>query len=170
MNQKKVKLWRTPELIRHRCREIQAIFANKGDNQNPVLVRRFVVAYLALTPTELAETWNSGMPLLNRLLWAKLDSLPPRLFNRMMVRLTAEPFLVQATAQKIKRLSELNALRTAPIDLNKRIRGIASRSVHNAFHHEARAFAQEIGDKGLQTFLAERIEKLNHIMQANIVE
>lgn len=87
-----------------------------------------------------------------------------------MVRLAAEPFLVQATAQKMKRLSELNALRTKPIDLNKRVRDIASRLVHNAFHHEARAFAQVTGDKALQIFLAERIEQLNRIMQANIVE
>lgn len=70
----------------------------------------------------------------------------------------------------MKRLSELNALRTAPIDFNKRIQGIASRSVHNAFHHEAQAFVQEIRDKALQDFLAGRIEELNRIMQANIVE
>ncbi len=61
------------------------------------------------------------MPLLNRLLWAKLDSLPRRLFNKMMTRLTAEPFLLQAAAHKLTRISELNALRTVPIDLNKRI-------------------------------------------------
>lgn len=170
VNQKKVKLWRAPELIRHRCREIQAIFANKGDNQNPALVRKFVDAYLALTPTELADTWNGGMPLLNRLLYAKLDSLPRSLFSKMMVRLTAEPFLVQATAQKMKRLSDLNALRAAPIDLKRRIQVIAGRSVHNAFHHEARTFAQEIGDAALQAFLVARIDELNRIMQANIVE
>jgi hypothetical protein len=170
VNQKKVRLWQTPELIQHRCREIQAIFAGKGDNQSPVLVRKFVDAYLTLTPAELADTWNGGMPLLNRLLWAKLDSLPRSLFNKMMVRLTAESFLLQATAQKMKRLGELNALRAAPIDLNRRIQAIAGRSVHNAFHHEARAFAQQIGDTTLQAFLADRIDKLNHIMQANIVE
>lgn len=170
VNQKKVRLWTTPELIRHRCREIQAIFAAKGDNQNPALVRKFVVAYLALTPAELAETWNGGMPLLNRLLWAKLDSLPRGLFNRMMVRLTAEPFLVQATAQKMKRLSELNALRAKPIDLNLRIQAIAGRSVHNAFHHEASAFATEIGATALAVFLDERIAKINHLMASNIVE
>ena len=170
VNQKKVKLWRSPELIQHRCREIQAIFATKGDNQNPALVRKFVDAYLALTPTELAGTWNGGMPLLNRLLWANLDSLPRSLFNKMMVRLTDEPFLLQATAQKLKRLGELNALRTAPIDLNKRIRNIASRTVHNAFHHEARFFSQETGDTLLQKFLVERIDELSRIMHSNIVE
>lgn len=170
VNQKKVKLWQTPELIRHRCREIQAIFATKGDNQNPTLVRQFVDAYLALTPTELESTWNGGMPLLNRLLWAKLDSLPHSLFSKIMVRLTAEQFLIQADAQKLKRLSELNALRTSPIDLNRRIRTIAGRTVHNAFHHEARSFAQEVGNADLQTFLVERIDELSRIMQSNIVE
>ncbi len=170
VNQKKVRLWQTPELVQHRCREIQAIFATKGDNQNPELVRQFVNAYLALTPTELKDTWNGGMPLLNRLLWAKLDSLPRRLFSKIMVRLSAESFLLQADAQKLKRLSELNALRTSPIDLNKRIRSIASRTVHNAFHHEAHSFAQEIGNTILQTFLVERIDELSRIMQSNIVE
>lgn len=48
VNQKKVKLWKTPELIKHRCRKIQAIFAAKGDNQNPALVHKFVDAYLKL--------------------------------------------------------------------------------------------------------------------------
>lgn len=170
VNQKKVKLWHTPDLLRHRCREIQAIFTTKGDNQNPALVRRFVDAYLVLTPTELDGSWNGGMPLLNRLLWAKLESLPRSLFNRMMVRLTAERFLLQADAQKLKRLSTLNALRTAPIDLDKRIRTIAIRTVHNAFHYEARNFAQEIGNTILQTFLVKRIDELNRIMQSNIVE
>lgn len=170
VNQKKVKLWQTQDLIRHRCREIQAIFATKGDNQSPALVRKFVDAYLALTPTELDGTWNGGMPLLNRLLWAKLDSLPRSLFGKMMVRLTAERFLLQADAQKLKRLSKLNTLRTSPIDLDKRIRAIASRTVHNAFHHEARSFAQEIGNAFLQTFLVERIDELSRIMQSNIVE
>ncbi len=170
VNQKKVKLWQTTDLILHRCRDIQGIFAAKGDNQNPTLVRQFVDAYLALTPTELEDTWNGGIPLLNRLLWARLDSIPRSLFNKILVRLTAEQFLLQADAQKLKRISELNALRTSPINLNNRILNIACRTVHNAFHHEARSFAQEIGDAILQTFLVERIDVLSRIMQSNIVE
>jgi hypothetical protein len=170
VNQKKVRLWRTPELIQHRCREIQAIFADKGDNQNPVLVRKFVDAYLALSPTELAGTWNGGMPLLNRLLWAKLDSLPRRQFIKMMVRLTAEPFLLQADAKKLGRLSKLNSLRTTPIDLNKRIRSIADKTVHNAFHHEAGAFALAVKDVALADFLHARIDKLHYLMHQNIIE
>ena len=170
VNQKKVKLWRTPDLIDNRCRAIQAIFANKGDNQKQPLVRKFVDAYLTLTPEQLAASWNGGMPLLNRLLWAKLDSLPRGLFNKLMVRLTAEQFLLLTTGQKLKRISELNALRATPIDFNKRIQAIASRSVHNAFHHEARSYALETRDAPLQKILDDRIEELNRIMHSNIVE
>jgi len=110
------------------------------------------------------------MPLLNRMLWAKLDSLPRSLFSKIMVRLTAEQFLLQANAQKMRRLSDLNALRTSPIDLNGRIRTIASKTVHNAFHHEARSFAQESGNEILQMFLVDRISELHRLMQSNIVE
>ena len=170
MNQKKVKLWQTPDLIEHRCRSIQAIFAEKGDNQNPALVRKFVAAYVELKPDELARTWNGGMPLLNRLLWAKLDSLPRSLFVKVLVRLTAKPYLLLATADKLKRVSELNALRPTPIDFNGRIRQIAAKSVHNAFHHEALTFAKGAGDKSLREFLQERIEELNRIMQDNVIE
>ncbi len=170
VNQKKVCLWKTPDLIEHRCRKIQAIFTTKEDTQNPALVRQFVDAYLKLTRKQLSEAWNGGMPLLNRLLWAKLDSLPQKIFNKMMARLTSEAFLTQAKADKMKRLSELNALRPKPIHLNQRIQDIASRSVHNAFHHEALAYAYTIGNTALQAFLAARIKELDRIMQSNSVE
>lgn len=170
VNQKKVKLWQTSELIQHRCREIQEIFATKGDNKNPALVRKFVDAFLALKPAELADTWNGGMPLLNRLLWAELESLPRNLFNELMVRLMAESFLLQATASKLKRLSELNALRTAPIDLSKRILTIARKTVHNAFHHEALTFAKGVGDEPLREVLKKRIDELSRIMHENVIE
>jgi hypothetical protein len=170
VNQKKVKLWQTSDLIQHRCREIQEIFATKGDNKNPALVRKFVIAFLALKPAELADTWNGGMPLLNRLLWAELESLPRNLFNELMVRLMSEPFLLLATASKLKRLSELNALRTDPIDLSKRILTIAGKTVHNAFHHEALTFAKGVGDEALREVLQKRIEELSRIMHENVIE
>ena len=125
---------------------------------------------MGLSFATVVDPQNGGMPLLNRLLWARLDSLPRSLFNKMMVRLTAERFLLQVDAQKMKRISKLNALRTSPIDLNNRIRTIASMTVHNAFHHEARSYAQEIGDTILQTFLIGRLDELSRIMQSNIVE
>ncbi|MDP2879173.1 MAG: reverse transcriptase domain-containing protein [Sulfuricella sp.] len=170
VNQKKVILWQTPKLIQHRCRSIQANFAHKGDNQNPVLIRKFVESYLALKPAELVNTWNGGMPLLNRLLWAKLDSLPRRLYEKILVRLTAPLFLLQASADKLKRVSELNTLRVTPINFNKRIRTIAAKSVHNAFHHEAVTFAKGARDEPLRNILQERIDELSRIMYENVIE
>lgn len=170
INQKKVKIWKSSDLIEHRCRNIQAIFVKAGDNADPALVRKFVDEYLAISPSDLPETWNGGMPLLNRLIWAKLETLPVSVLNKIMVRLTTEPFLQQATSDKFKRLKVLNALRTAPIDLNKRIKTIAAKSVHNAFHYEALVYSRDINDSDLQQFIEERIAKLNHIMSTNVVE
>ena len=79
-------------------------------------------------------------------------------------------YLMQATAEKIKHLTDLNALRPKPINLSQRIEGIARESVHNAFHYEALAYACLVGDTALQTILVTRIKALDRIMQSNIVE
>ena len=76
VNQKKVDLWTVKKLEKHRCRSIQAIFAKPGDNKDTKLVRKFVDAYFKLSDAQLAQTWNKGFPLLNRLLWANIESLP----------------------------------------------------------------------------------------------
>jgi hypothetical protein len=110
------------------------------------------------------------MPLLNRLLWAKLDVLPKKLFNKMLAMLTCKTFFTQATAEKMKRLKELNGLRTKPIKLDHRIRKIAMQSVHNAFHYEALAYAYTVQNNGLQEFLTARIKELDRIIQSNIIE
>ncbi|MGA7412905.1 MAG: RNA-directed DNA polymerase, partial [Bryobacteraceae bacterium] len=87
VNQKKVDLLPATDLQEHRCRAIQAIFVEKGDNQKAPHVRRFVDAYLAIPNTNLEKTWNRGMPLLNRLLWSNLESLPKPLFKKVVDRL-----------------------------------------------------------------------------------
>jgi phage I-like protein len=121
-------------------------------------------------PQMLASTWNGGMPLLNRMLWAKLDSLPRALFGKLMARLLSHSFLMQATDDKLKRLSELNALRAKPIDMNKRLHAIAAKSVHNAFHHEVLAYSQKVNAVELEQFLVKRIAELAQLMDENIVE
>jgi len=57
-------------LEENRYRKIQAIFAEKGDNKKPELVRAFVEQYLQISRGELAQSWNGGLPLLNRLLYS----------------------------------------------------------------------------------------------------
>lgn len=169
VNQKKVLLWKAAELQKHRCRKIQTIFAEKGDNQNKPLVRKFVEAYLALTPKRLAETWNHGTPLLNRLLFANLESLPKQKFEKMAVRFTSDEYLLLMKHHKLVRIQELNGRRRTPIDFAARLMAIGERSVHNAFHYEVIAFAKAIKDKELLAFFKQRLATIEQLMAGDEV-
>lgn len=164
VNQKKVVLWTATELQQHRCRSIQALFVQKGDNQNSVLVRKFVDAVLAIPMGDMEKTWNRGLPLFNRLLWANLESLPSNIFERIVVRLTSEEYLLLADHKKLERVHYLNSKRSWPIDLATRLQKLGEKSVHNAYHHEALTFAISIKDAALKTFFEGRLASLEQQM------
>jgi Reverse transcriptase (RNA-dependent DNA polymerase) len=90
VNQKKVHFWTASELEAHRCRGLQAIFAQKGDNNDPKRVREFVNRYVRMSRSDLQRSWNQGLPLLNRLLYSNLESLPGKLFKRVVRRFVAD--------------------------------------------------------------------------------
>jgi hypothetical protein len=167
VNQKKVYFWKTSELIKYRCREIQSIFSEKGDNKNPALVRKFVDAYLAIEESDLDKTWNSGTPLLNRLVWANLESLPKEVFEKIIIRLTLEKFILLTDHKKLERIFHLNNQRTNPIDFFDHLRQIGQKSVHNAYHHEAFAFAVSISNDELKKYFEERLHYLKQQMDAD---
>lgn len=164
VNQKKVDLWTAAKLQQYRCRSIQALFARKGDNQNLILVRKFVDAYLAIPTSALEKTWNRGLPLLNRLLWANLESLPINLFEKIVVRLTSEQYLLLADHKKLERVHYLNSKRLRPIDMATRLQKLGEKSVHNAYHHEGLTFAISIKDATLKTFFEYRLASLEQQM------
>lgn len=166
VNQKKVDLWTAAELQEHRCRAIQAVFAERGDNRDPVLVRQFVDAYFAVPKADLEKTWNRGMPLLNRLLWSNLESLPKSLFTKIIVRLTSDEYLLRADHKKLIRVNQLNGKRTRPIDLASQLRKIGERSVHNSYHYEVLAFANSVRDTDLSRFCEARLTALDQLMNS----
>lgn len=166
VNQKKVELWTAVQLQEHRCRAIQAIFAQKRDNQDPALVRRFVDAYLAIPKADLEKTWNRGLPLLNRLLWVNLESLPRSLFKRILVRLTSDEYLLRADNKKMARVQQLNHKRSRPIDLATRLRAIGEVCVHNSYHYEVLALANSIRDVELRQFCEVRLLSLDQLMNS----
>ena len=149
VNQKKVDLWTAKQLQIYRFRKIQAIFEKRGDNQNNLLVRRFSDAYLAISAKRLNSSWNGGLPLLNRLLWAKLDNLPKKHFETLLQRYTAHDYLLRADFEKMERIAALNAKRKTPINFAKLLKEIGDTSDHNAFHFEVLSFAKKTGDKAL---------------------
>jgi len=167
VNQKKVHLWTVNRLQKHRCREIQAIFTKKGDNKDRALVREFTEAYLAIPDRELRNTWNDGRPLLNRLLWANIDSLPRRLFEKLMVRYTAKEYLLQADVEKLGRIHALNAKRRKPIDLVQRLIELGNSTVHNAFHYEALSLAKRLKKKALIRRFEKRLTQIDKFMAEN---
>ena len=167
VNQKKVELWTIGELDEHRSRGIQAIFAKTGDNKNPKLVREFVDAYFKLGEEQIAETWNNGFPLLNRLLWANIESLPQVLFNRLLTRYTSPKYLLRAESEKLLRIHTLNTKRKRPIDLNRRLTNLGNTTYHNGFHYEAFAFAKQTKNARMIKVFSKRLNELEHKMDAN---
>lgn len=166
VNQKKVILWQVEDLEQHRCRNIQAIFAKPGDNKDPKLVRKFVDAYLKLSAKQLADTWNEGLPLLNRLLWANLESLPQKLFNKILTRYTHESYLLQAGRGKLTRIHKLNQKRKRPVNLRKRLTDLGKVKVHNDFHYECLGFAREIRNRPLVEFFSNRLREIEQQMES----
>lgn len=167
VNQKKVEVWTVKALQRHRCREIQSIFSAKGDNKDPKLVRMFVEKYLKLSDKQLAATWNGGLPLLNRLLWANIESLPRRLFEKLLTRYTDPAYLLRAEKDKLVRVHQLNGARTKPMNFKKRLIDLGGKCIHNAFHHEARGFAREVTDKEMVSFFTQRLTEIDSLMDSN---
>jgi len=170
VNQKKVDLWTAAKLQDHRCRAVQAIFARKGDNQDPVLVRQFADAYLAIPKADLGKTWNRGLPLLNRLLWSDLESLPKSAFNAIVSRLTSDEYLLRADGKKLLRVHRLNGKRARPIDLASRLRRIGQECVHNSYHYEVLAFANSVRDTDLSRFCGERLAALDQLMNSTSLD
>ena len=167
VNQKKVYLWKTVDLNKHRCRAIQSIFANKGDNKKPDLVMKFVNAYLAISKKELHKSWNHGIPLLNRLIWSNLEALPKHLFKQIVRRLVSDEYLHCADQKKLKRVFDLNAKMASPINFTARLKRIGKTCVHNAYHYEVRAFAISIDHRNLKRFCDSRLNSLEQQMRSN---
>ncbi len=164
VNQKKVDLRTATELETHRCRKVQAIFAKKGDNQNPALVRRFAERYLEMPKDELTRSWNNGLPLLNRLLHSNLESLPKSIFDRLVRRFIAEAYLSRADHRKLTRVLQLARISKRSIAMDKRLKKMLKSFVHNAFHHEVLAFAIANKKPKLKATCVSRLSAIDKLM------
>lgn len=160
VNQKKVELWTVEDLQQYRFRRIVEILAPQDARKQPDTVRKFVEEYLAIPVDDLQKKWNSGIPLLKRLLWANIESLPEELFEPIMNRLESDAFLLIAGSGELGKVFELNSKRREPIDFRDKLISLGRISVHNAFHHEVFAFARAIKDQELLQIFQERLHHL----------
>jgi hypothetical protein len=109
------------------------------------------------------------MPLLNRLLWSNIDSLPPDQFNRILDRLTTDQFILFAKSNAIKRIYELNSKRCEPINFIELLKRIGDKTVHDAYHYEVVAFANSINSKELSDYFKKRIESLRLQLETHTI-
>lgn len=169
VNQKKVNLWESEALKRHRCIKIQKIFSKQGDNKNPVLIKKFAKAYLAMSELKLKNSWNGGLPLLNRLLWAEIESLPKLLANKLITRMLSDKFLLCSDHKKMERLYVLTKKYKRHRALQKSIKELGKRKIHNSFHHEALTFSKTIKNFGMRQYFKIRIAALKKQIETHEV-
>jgi hypothetical protein len=167
VNQKKVDIWRAAELKEHRFQDIQTIFKPKKGKRTSSEIHRFAAAYLAIPKDELEKSWNAGMPLLNRLVWLNLESLPTQMYEEIVERFCSEDYLLRSHHRKLKRVYELNGGRLEPVDLIQRLEDLGRKTVHNAFHYEAFNFSISLGNPGLKAYFEDRLTSLGNQMKGH---
>ena len=113
-----------------------------------------------LSETQIRESWNGGMPLLNRLLWSNLESLPQNLFEKIMLRLLSEEYVLQVDYKKLSRLYALNKKLRYPVDFMRKLEELGQKTVHNCFHFEALHFCKLHKHTLSESFFYRRIKNL----------
>ena len=160
INQKKVNLWDNQGLQTYRCRQLHAIFAKKEFCSDPDYVKLFTDGYLALSNHELRASWNGGRPLLNRLIWTNIESLPDDLFGKVLKRLLSPQYLLSVEHAKINRIYNLSKLSKNPIDFLDHIQRLGAATVHNSYHYEALQFCKKNKLEKLQIYFEQRVQEL----------
>jgi len=160
VNQKKVELWTSEGIQAHRCRSVHRVFEKTKDTKNPELVKSSVKEYLSLSLDDLKRTWNGGMPVLNRLIWANIESLPDDLFGQVLDRLLSTDYLLMADSKKLARIEALVRSRKPEVNFRDVLIELGAKAVHNAFHHEVVSFAIAANDDNLNDIFQERLRSL----------
>lgn len=166
VNQKKVFLWERAELERHRLRDLHKLFKEKDDTKNSILTQRYATRYLSISSEDLHSSWNGGLPALNRLLWANLDSLPRAQQDELLVRFCSKEYLVKADYKKMKRIYSLTMpeKRAEFIDC---LLDLSDQLVHNSFHYEVYFLGLELNEAALCKKVLDRIKMISRFMDTS---
>ena len=127
-------------------------------------MHQFVQKYLNIPEDELAASWNGGMPLLNRMLYANLEALPPNLLMLVVGRLTSDKYLLAADHEKLMRIGHLCTANPFPLDFVGRLEALSKSCVHNAFHYEVLTYATATQNSALMASTNAGIAELGDLM------
>lgn len=86
------------------------------------------------------------------------------MFRRIVERFTADQYLLRADHKKLVRIAALVRKSMQGDRMLEKLKVLVNKSVHNAFHHEVRAFAIRSKDRNLEALCASRLEAIARLM------
>lgn len=162
INQKKVKVRTTENLIDHRSFKAFDLFKEVENKKDKNKVEQFVDYYLdLLNSSGLANIKNNGSPLLNRLL--SCPALKNIDFSKKIKLISCyldDEYLKNCRAiylEKIYKLFDKNAR----LEFVKKLNFLAQKLIHNAFHYQVLNFYEK--NKIDTKLIRKRIQKLSRI-------
>lgn len=146
INQMKVTIPSTDELIEHRSFRTFNILATDGDKKNKGKVEYFADQYISLLDTNgLSKLKDRGTPLLNRLLFCPaLSSIDFTKKTKIMGCYLDESYLRNADSGKLLRIYELLEEQEKPKFISKLVE-MSNKVIFNFFHYQVLDFLKKIG-------------------------
>jgi hypothetical protein len=162
VNQKKVAVSATDDLIKKRSFKIFDILKNDKDKSDKNIVEKFVACYLDLLDnSRLPNIKDNGTPLLNKALFCpalkKIDS-PKK--TRLISCYLNDEYLKNAKSIHLEKIYKLLDKEDRTKFVTK-LNSLSRKLIHNAFHYELLNFYDK--NKINNNLVLKRIRKLNNI-------
>ncbi len=135
INQKKVVYRKTEELITYRSFNVFEILANEQTRDNPDVIERFSDEYLKIRQSGLDSLKGKGFPLINKLLFRKIESLPVSKKMVILSDLLDDNFVSIIKADKFERIYSLLYSKDRRKFINQLLK-LSQKIYHNSFHYE----------------------------------
>lgn len=161
VNQKKVTVRTTEDLINHRSFMIFDLLKDDKDKNNKMKVEQFIDCYLDLLDnSELPNIKDNGTPLLNKALFCPaLRNIDISKKNRLISCYMDVEYLANARASHLDKIYKL-LTKDDKQKFIKKLNNLSNKLIHNAFHYELLNFYEK---NGIENHVLKRIEKLSKI-------
>lgn len=159
VNQKKVKIRTTDDLIVNRSFKIFDLLKDDKDRKDKVKVEQFVDHYLVLLDKSgLANIKDNGMPLLNKALFCPaLKYIDFSKKTKLLSCYLDDDYLKNARAMNFEKIYQLLA-KSDRQEFIKKLNSLSRKLIHNAFHYELLNFYER--NKINSQVVIKRINKL----------
>ncbi|MCD6149621.1 RNA-directed DNA polymerase [bacterium] len=162
VNQKKVKVSTTEDLIDYRSFKVFDLLKNDDDKRDKEKVEKFVDYYIELLDSSgLSNIKGNGTPLLNRALFCPaLHSIDISKRTKLMSCYLDDEYLKDARAIHLEKIYKL-LTKVDKLEFIKKLNSLSEKLIHNAFHYELLNFYRR--NKIDSKKIVKRIEKLSKI-------